>query len=342
MKVTVPLSSARLRRGTPPAGWAAVAALVVATTTACSTTTSSEPGAATGADSIVPDFAAILKEGYVGAFSPPTAQGPAAVPDKDVWAISCGQAAAACALLTSEFQEAGAELGWNVTVVDGKTDPAVTSNAINQAVAANADGIVNLGMDCSNIISALQNAKDAGIPVITRTSFDCDQGGGEGEALFAAQLNDDGRTDPGEILSDYGAARARFLAARLGGEGTILSLEETSYLGSKAANEGFHAELDRVCPDCEVVRVPWTFSQLGTSAKQTWQSAILKNADADALAVIYDSLMPSGLQDVLKQTGFRGLVAGAEGLNLDLMRSGVQTPPCRSFTPCSPGGSQTL
>lgn len=276
-------------------------------------------------ESLSPKLASILKEGYAGAYTEPTADGPAAVPGKKVWVISCGQSSAACVLLTSEFEQAGAALGWQVKAVDGKADPATTSRAINQAVAAGAEGIVITGMDCAAVKSALRNAREAGIPVVSRTSYDCNQGGGKGEPLFTAQLNDNGRTDPGEILRAYGAARADFLAAKLGGKGTIVSLEETSYLASQAANQGFHERLEEVCPNCKVEVVEWTFSQIGKSAAQTWQSALLKNPNADALSFPYDSMMPQGLQAALKQVNFQGIVAGGEGLNLDLVRSGEQT-----------------
>src|SRR5579871_1682724 len=67
----------------------------------------------------------IVESGYKGNFDPPPSTGPAAVRGKKVWYISCGQAYAACSTAANGFVEAGKELGWEVTIQDGKATPSV-------------------------------------------------------------------------------------------------------------------------------------------------------------------------------------------------------------------------
>ena len=269
---------------------------------------------------------AALASGYQGISVRPTSTGPRAVTGKNVWVISCGQVYPACVLLTSEIQQAGKALGWKVTVADGKADPTIASTAINQAIAAKADGIVVFDYDCPTIKSALLNARAAKIPVVQQGSFDCSAAAyGGGQSLFTASLNMMDSTDTGVYYSKYGAARADFLAAEIGGKGTVLSYEETSYLQSQAENKGFNDEFAKVCPRCTLIKVPWAFSQVGTTASQTWLAALEEHPNVQAVAFGYDSMMGLGLQSDLEQVGFKGIVAGAEGLNLDLVRSGAQT-----------------
>ena len=66
---------------------------------------------------------------------------------KRVVAITCSSQGYGCVQGGIGVQEAGKVLGWNVTVADGKGDPATWNSAIQQAVTAKADGIVLLAVD---------------------------------------------------------------------------------------------------------------------------------------------------------------------------------------------------
>src|SRR4051794_16287141 len=59
-----------------------------------------------------------LKALYKGRILPPPKSGPKAVPDKNVWEISCGAAFEACANIDKAFKSATNALGWKTTVVD--------------------------------------------------------------------------------------------------------------------------------------------------------------------------------------------------------------------------------
>lgn len=269
---------------------------------------------------------AVLQAGYDGeGLEKPTPDGPGAQADKKVWVISCGEAYQACALLSSSYAEAGKELGWSVNLADGKADPSVATGLIRQAVAAKADGIAVFGFDCPGIKSGLQSAKSAGIPVVQFTSVDCDdEAFGSGDPLFTAGVSILGSQNIKDYYLKWGAARAEYVAALMGGEGKLLEIANTDQRAQQYSNQGFEEQFEKSCPDCELVKVPFTFSQVPREATAAWTSALMQNPDATAVATGIDSLMGLGLQTALKQANFQGIIAGGEGLNLDLVRQGVQ------------------
>lgn len=269
----------------------------------------------------------ILQSGYDGdALQQPTAQGPAAQRGKRVWAVSCGEAYQACSQLSAGFVEAGAELGWEVNLVDGKADPSVATGLIRQAVAADVDGIAVFSYDCPGVKSGLEAARAARIPVVQFTSIDCDdEAFGAGQPLYTAGLNVMGSTQIKDYYLKWGAARADYVAALMGGKGKLLQIANTDQRTQQYSNQGFREQFGKACPDCELVEVPFTFAQVPREATAKWSSALMQNPDATAVSTGIDSLMGLGLQSALRQANFGGIVAGGEGLNLDLVREGTQS-----------------
>ncbi|WP_157890649.1 sugar ABC transporter substrate-binding protein [Mycolicibacterium goodii] len=295
--------------------------------TGCTTIESTAPDLSELRPDLTPQQAGALQAGYDGrAMQEPTRSGPVAQTGKKVWVISCGQTYQACSILSSSFTDAARNLGWNTNLVDSKADPSVATSLIKQAVAARADGIAVFSLDCPGIISGLKDAKAAGIPVVQYTSIDCDDPAfGGGEKLFTASVNVRGSTSTAEYYRAWGAARAEYLAALLGNKGKVLEIRETSQRTHAYSHEGFVEQMAISCPGCEIVDVPFTFAQVPKEATAVWNSALLKHADAAAVSFSIDSLMGLGLQSALRQSGFRGITAGGEGLNLDLVREGRQT-----------------
>lgn len=331
MKSTTPRSQASPASTTTPflrrcLTFAALVAMLA--TAGCSTVSETSAGATAGGSATLSAAQeATLKAGYEGqAMQKPTETGPKAVPGKNVWVISCGESYQACASLSSSFIDASTQLGWKSKLVDSKADPTVYSTAINQAVAAKADAIALFSGDCPGIKSSLIGAKEAGIPVVQFTSIDCDDPAFGSEApLFTGSLNVMGSTKIADYYKAWGAARADFLAAQMGGGGKVLEVREASQRTHAYSHQGFTERMAQVCPKCQIVDVPFTFAQVPTQATQIWASALLQNPDAKAVSVSIDSLMGLGLESAIKQANFKGIVAGGEGLNLDLVRSGAQT-----------------
>jgi ribose transport system substrate-binding protein len=316
------------------AAWPLAAALAITLATAGCSTIGVGGGGSTDAPDVDTSF---LEEGYAGVFEAPPSEGPAAVPDKDVWYISCGQAYAACAGAAASFEEAGQALGWNVTITDGKADPNTAATIIKQAVAAGADGVGLFTFDCPGIKSALLEARDAGVPVVNFGSLDCDdEAFGNEERLFAASVNAQGSDTQASMWAQLGEARAKYTAAVLGEEGgKVVNIWETSQRAHQWQQVGFEETIGDVCPNCEVVNVEFTFAQVPTKSSEIFKAALAQNPDVGVVTWDTDALMGLGLSTVLAQAGLGSDVAlvGAEGNppNMDHIRAGEQTS--SSFIP---------
>jgi ABC-type sugar transport system substrate-binding protein len=63
-------------------------------------------------------------------------------------------------------KKAATAMGWKATIADGKGDPSVWAQAMQNFVNQKVDGIITLAIDPAPIAAQLKAAKDAGIPVI--------------------------------------------------------------------------------------------------------------------------------------------------------------------------------
>ncbi|MBN9885785.1 sugar ABC transporter substrate-binding protein [Salipiger abyssi] len=280
------------------------------------------------ADDVLAEAKAMVEQGYAGLYEAPPETGPAAVTDKTIWYISCGQAFVLCAQQAEGFAEAAEQLGWEISIQDGKATPSVASDIIRQAVAAKADGIAISAFDCPGVKSALLQAKAEGIPVVSVQSIDCsaDVFGSE-EPLFTASVNMLGSTDARDFYYRFGELRANYVIARTEGQGKVISIAETSQQVQQMNHKGFMDTIAK-CEGCEVAESTFNFGQVPSPATQIWQSALLQNPDAVAVEYGIDALMELGLQTAVRQSGRSDLVVGGgEGFpnNFDLIRRGTQT-----------------
>ena len=89
-----------------------------------------------------------------------------AVKGKKVTVVACPLANEGCLKAANAVKDAGKLLGWSVTLVDGKGDPAATAAAMAQAIAGKTDGIALIAIDRASTGSALAKAHSANIPVV--------------------------------------------------------------------------------------------------------------------------------------------------------------------------------
>ena len=71
-----------------------------------------------------------------------------------------------CTLLAKQIQEKGAEIGYNVTLVDGECDAQTQIDQINTFITKGVDAIILQAADCAGIVPGVKAANDAGVPVI--------------------------------------------------------------------------------------------------------------------------------------------------------------------------------
>ncbi|MES2263633.1 MAG: substrate-binding domain-containing protein [Pseudomonadota bacterium] len=280
------------------------------------------PAGAPAVAAVTQQAGALLAAGYAGQFEAPPVSGPAATRGKTVWHISCGEAFSACSEMSKSFREAGELLGWKVSIVDGAASPDTASSLIRQAIAAKVDAVSLVTFDCGGIKAGLLAAREAKMPVVQMGSYEC-----EGTPLFAAGVSLLGSADPDVFWRKWGAARAEFLAARLGCEREVLSIEESSQRAQQAVARALSRRYSEVCPNGKLTPVPFTFAQVPGESTQIFSSALLANPRAGALTWMPDALLGLGLEGAIKQNAPVGMLkAGAEGLaaNLEAMRGQVQ------------------
>ena len=284
-----------------------------------------------GADTSVvssSDIASEAQRFFDGTYQDPPATSPPAAEDKNVWVLSCGEAAVGCASLAGGIKEGAETLGWDVTLFDGKLGAdGAYSTGVRQAVAAGADAIVIGAVDCALISQPLAEARAAGVLVVGSLAYDCDDPrAGGGEALFDTNFIPDSehesRTDANRFS---GEARAVWLLNKRGTSGlTVLSFRHTdSLLGTDYA-DGFDSKIEAKCADCTVIPVEFTFADLGTIGTKA-SDALTKYPDANALVVPYDSLLLLGVAQAVVRSGRSDSidVIGNEGYapNLELIRT---------------------
>lgn len=284
------------------------AAFLVPLVSACGTTEGGARGTAT-ADEELPvelqgKYDALFEEG----FQPPPDDVPAAVDGKAVWLISCGRNFPVCTRVDGAFEEAAGDvLGWDVTVHDSAGDAQKTINGIRLAISARADAIATIAADCANIKSALLEAQNAGIPVFNYHGTDCPD-----EPLFTAGLKFNGVDTVVEHFTKRGTAAATLMAALLAKRGiTSGEILEVTSLGQAhhaAYWEAYEKQIAIDCPDCELVPVEFTNSQVPNPAAQVWKTAVTAHPNAVGLTYNSDTYISLGLATAIKGSANKNLV----------------------------------
>lgn len=237
---------------------------------------------------------------------------------KTVWIISFGQVVESVGYQVQGAKDAMEALGWKVNVFDGQVQPNEWLSGVQQAVAAGADGIILADIDCAPIKNGLEQAKQAGIPVVGIESNDCDP------SLESVVSYAEG--DFLSYMKSLGSDSALWLVNQVGSGSKIIELRETDTSITIAISDGYQATLKDKCPDCTNVVVDFTAADLGPGLQEKVQQALLRNPDAKGLMVPYDdvvnlsssaAVVASGRAKDLKVVSIGGTVGG-----MDLMKQG--------------------
>lgn len=276
---------------------------------------------------IVEEAKANVEKGYEGTFREPPSSGPPAQKGKNVWVIPCVASAPGCQGPAEGLKEAGKELGWKVTIADGKADPGVQNSMIKRAIAAGADGIATVAIDCANIKTGLREAKAKKVPVVNVYAFDCDDPSVGDEALFSPS-NLYGES-PADYFRRWGTMTADYLIAQTDGDAEIVSMTGPGFRNAAYKDEAFVERLKQ-CDGCEVVATipsPVTDNASGLVGQKI-QTALQKHPDASVLALWADSktVVASQVIRTAKRRNTDLLVSGGEGNleNMELIRDGTQ------------------
>jgi len=299
--------------------WHAITAAFVMTMAATAWSGSSE---AADSSSVVAAARATVDKFIAGTETKPPASGPKAVAGKSIYVISCGQAVPGCSLQTNAAVDAGKTLGWNVTLVDGAFGANDGYNkGIRQAIAAHANGIILVSIDCNMVTQPLREAKSAGLKVIGQNSFPC----ADDPSLMTPVSYSSGTPSLASFGQAEGIAQADYIIAKTDGKAKILNFRFVDNTFAIQITKGFDSEIAK-CTGCSVKPADIALSDYGTPSgfSRKVSSALLGAGDVDAVRVPFDSFITGGVGQAVVNAGKAAntLVIGSEGFeaNLNLIR----------------------
>lgn len=235
------------------------------------------------------DYEQNIEQWYEGTNVQP--EGPPVTPaeDKSIWFVSIGQGVEETNLLTATAEEAGAKLGWDVTIYDGRFDQNRLLTGVQQAVAQGADGIVLVSADCAPVKNGVAAAKEANIPVVGIEAQDCEP------ALLTHVTEFHGGQDYVTFFEEeYGKAQVDWVVSQTGDATKAILLYEGDFANLRAIGDGAEKALE-ACGTCEIVeKVEFVGTDLGPTLQAKIESALTRNPDANALIAPYDGVLSSG------------------------------------------------
>ena len=261
-----------------------------------------------------------LEAAYNGSDRPLPSSSPPIVEGANVWVISCGESIEGCARGVGGAAEAGAELGWDITVFDGEGNPAKWSEGIYNAIADGADGIVLGIIDCIAVSAALEEAKVAGIVTTAFYATDCDDPLVGGESLITGLPTYGPNERYTHHLSEIGRIRADHIIVATDGKAKIIEFTNDQLLVVQYEMRAFEEEIAR-CSGCEILEtIDFTLADLGPNLTALAQAALTRHPDANAIIAPYDiaaffvapAVVESGRNDEIFSMGGEGLPSGVE------------------------------
>ena len=244
-----------------------------------------------------------------------------------IWIVSCDQTLVGCSLPAQSTQQAARAVGWKVTIFDGKSNPALYAQGVNQAVAAHADAIVLDSTDCNFVKAPLEQARREHIVVFGYDVIDCsDPGEGGGPRMLDFTALPKGYKSYPQFIRDWGRMKADYLIAKTNGHAKVITSTERDILSINYEGLAIRTELAK-CSGCKLVaNVDFTLADYANDGVfKKFQTALTEHPEANATAALYDNEVLGAIAPALQAAGRvrNFVVAGGEGYpaNLQLMRA---------------------
>jgi ribose transport system substrate-binding protein len=275
--------------------------------------------------SVVAQAKQFIETAYTGNLQQPPASGPKAQKGKIVWILACSLQAVGCSSTANAAGDAAKKLGWNYRLVDGKFTPSVYNQVIRQATAAKVDGLITIGVNCTDAPAAIKAAVAAGVKVVNEGGSDCAQKEFTGTVLWSG-----GKTQVQMLATDIGKVRADWIIANTDGKANVLYVRLMDNAIAEGYVKGVMGELAR-CSHCKVASVPVTTPDYATGKVQgKVATALVQHPQANVVISAFDALHEAGVAAAMKTSGRKLLTVGNDGedVMVNLMRQGqVQATP---------------
>ena len=306
----------RIRRVT---GAVLVLALMGAATS-CSTESGGQATSASSDDLVAQRATEAIEKLYGdGTFTEPAATGPKAQPGYRVALVSSGVQSPTGTAMANGAKAAAEVLGWDLSVYDGKYEP----SEYQQAISQNADAIWLYSIDCPLVKTALEEAKKAGIPVFSQEAADCSDVDPSQPSYYERSLEfvEGDFIEWGEAL---GASEATWLLSKLGSQANVIEVSNTELVITKAVHDGFQKAMKEQCPECKVSTLNISLADFGPVLEEKISTALLRNPEANGMALSYDDLVTSGGAAAVMASGRNDSIEVVSGsgyaANIDLVR----------------------
>lgn len=276
--------------------------------TATTTTVAADPVAAA---------AARVKTWTAGTNTQPPASAPAPATGKKVWVVSCFELIESCSVPTASTVEAGKLLGWTMTVFDAAGDPDKAGTGIRNAVAAKADAVVLVAIDCGQVKQAITEAKAAKVLVMTFYAFDCDDPNyGSGAKQFDGSViyGDGSFKTYADFQLAIASAKVDWVITQTQGKAKVVNFTQKDAVIVNYLAQGVRNGLKN-CPGCkEVATIDLVAADIASGQLVAkFQNVLLQQPDANALIMPIDAYGIFGLAQAAKDSGKSILVLGGEG-----------------------------
>jgi ribose transport system substrate-binding protein len=309
--------------------WAAALAVVAASVVAagCSSSSSNSSGGGSSnnlTSNHAPGLPSLAEQFRGTKGTPPTTPAPAPK-NKTVYILNCGAQVQSCNDYATAAVSAVKALGWHYNVVNANLNAASgDEKAIETAVAAHPDAIIQEAFSCSTDEPGLEQAKAAHIPVIGVETLDCSDVGGP--QLFTVPLIYSDTASTGtQWWTNFGKYAADYIIAASGGQAKLIATFGQGDPQFTAMNKGFMSQFTK-CQGCQMLeQVPFTPASQSLWLP-TFKSALVKHPNANYVWVPFDSLaVESGGALALKASGVHAQLVSdiGESSALGMIRSGL-------------------
>ncbi len=263
------------------------------------------------------DRAARVEAWLAGTNSHPPASAPEIDPDKNVWVFSCFELVESCSRPAAAAVEAAESLGWTVTLFDVQGLPERVSEGVRNAIADGADAIIGGATDCRLAPAAFDDARSAGVLVVTYYAFDCEEDPNvdDEDKFDGSVIYGDGSI---ETYTDFNhqiaGAKTDWVVEQTGGSAKIITVDQTEVTISQILIDGIEAGLEG-CDDCEIVDVVevTTADVAGFELESKLAASLLEHPEANAVIFGIDFHASLGGSQAIDASGRDLVVIGGEG-----------------------------
>jgi ABC-type sugar transport system substrate-binding protein len=255
----------------------ALATVAVFAVGGCGSDESGESASSGSSESVPAELVDIVEKG-TGTISewPGPTEGPVAPKDKFIVSIPCARVAYGCARIDDGVKAAAKVLGWRVLSVDAKGNPDTASQAVQQAIDQNADGIVVGALDPALIKESIAKARKAGIPVV--------------DPVAAREPSPTGINHDIKIHGDkQGELLGAYIAVESGGKAKLGIMDDKEFPHQALRTGGIKKSLEK-CGGCEIVgENNFVVTDIGTQLGPKSQAFLQANPEIDWLSVAFDA-----------------------------------------------------